>query len=159
MFFKKSPIRGSLGRRDGKYPDRKGTNILQVQEDLEFHVYWKALPHGAGPACSVYWRDFEIMKFDCFGGIKGHFHVALPVAKGATSHVLRFDCETIEQQIDRTIFEITHNLKYYIERVVHSEARSFEPDAVSMAKAAVALRTAMHGALAQFEQFASECPE
>ena len=50
--------------------------IFKIQEDVLFQVYWKSLPIGTGPAVILKAFGQEILKFDCFGKEKGHFHVA-----------------------------------------------------------------------------------
>ena len=55
---------------------RKDLLNIKVIEDVYFQVYWKVLEHGKGPAVILYVNRKEVLKFDCFGKDKGHFHIA-----------------------------------------------------------------------------------
>ena len=111
------------------------------------HVFWKQVGAGSGPSCSVFVLGHELMKFDCFGDTDGHYHIALPSRAGSTCNVLRFDVATVEEQIDRAVFEVANNLVFYCERCVHPSVRKFKIDQSTVAGAAPDIKTALFEAL------------
>jgi hypothetical protein len=56
-------------------PVRRDLQVLEVDLNLYFLVYWKVLEIGKGPALVLGSRGYEIAKFDCFGKDKGHYHL------------------------------------------------------------------------------------
>ncbi len=54
---------------------RKDVTNIAIQEGLTLVVYWKVLNIGKGPAVILKVYNREILKFDCFGKEKGHYHV------------------------------------------------------------------------------------
>ncbi|TVQ01452.1 MAG: hypothetical protein EA359_14000 [Balneolaceae bacterium] len=89
---------------------RKDVELIPIQPNLEFAVYWKVLLVGKGPAVILKAFGREVMKFDVFGKDKGHYHVA-------PCHNLRifFTEETVLQQIQRTSLELQRNAQKYLE--------------------------------------------
>jgi hypothetical protein len=82
--------------------------IFKIQDDVFFQVYWKSLHVGTGPAVILKAFGQEILKFDCFGKEKGHYHIA-------PNYEFRiyFVEETVSEQIKRTIKELeTNGLRY-----------------------------------------------
>jgi hypothetical protein len=57
-------------------PVRRDLCVLPIQDHVQLEVYWKVLAIGKGPAVIFRAHGREIMKFDCFGEGKGHYHVA-----------------------------------------------------------------------------------
>jgi len=132
-----------LGHLDHPSPHRKDCKVLKVQDGVEIHVFWKQIDANAGPSCSVFVMGHELIKFDLFGEPDGHYHIALPARAGSTCNTLRFDVTTVEQQIDRTVFELANNLVYYCERCVHPAVRAFSLDQSAIASAAPDIKTAL----------------
>jgi len=87
-----------------------------VEENVSLAVFWKVMDIGRGPALSVYVFDCEVLKFDCYGVGQGHYHVSLQGENEAREHRLLLPEKTAEEQIERTLFELTHNLSYYLQR-------------------------------------------
>jgi hypothetical protein len=82
--------------------------ILKIQDEVFFQVYWKSLQIGMGPAVILKAYGQEILKFDCFGKEKGHYHIAPNY-----DFRIYFVEETIIDQIHRTIQELEINgLRY-----------------------------------------------
>jgi hypothetical protein len=82
--------------------------IFKIQENVIFQVYWKSFQVGTGPAVILKAFGQEILKFDCFGKEKGHYHIA-------PNYEFRiyFVEETVSEQIQRTIKELEINgLRY-----------------------------------------------
>ena len=102
-------------------PEERNLNdvvIYPVQDHAYLAVYWKDLPIGKGPCVSLYVQDKEILKFDCFGEDRGHYHTNINqpslVPKGEER--LYFSERTIEDQVTRSIFEIERNAVYHLQR-------------------------------------------
>jgi len=95
---------------------RKDVEIISIQPNLEFEVYWKVLSIGRGPAVILKANGKEVMKFDAFGKNKGHYHIA-------PCYNLRifFPEETAQQQIQRTSLELQKNAQKYLE--IQSDSR------------------------------------
>lgn len=148
MLFKPKRPPGSLGHLDNSWPHRKDCKVLKVQDGVEVHVFWKQVGPVVGPACSVFVLAHEVIKFDCCEGAHAHFHVALPARAGSTCNMLRIDATTVEQQIDRTVFELMHNLVYYCERCVHPAVRAFSLDQSTISDASPKIRKALFQAQA-----------
>jgi hypothetical protein len=155
MFFKRKRAPGSLGHLDHPSPHWKDCNVLKVHGGVEIHVFWKQVDAGSGPSCSVFVLGHELMKFDCFGEPYGHFHIALSARAGSTCNILRFDVATVEQQIDRAVFELANNLVYYCERCVHPAVRAFSMDQSAIASAAPDIKIALFEALASYKRATS----
>lgn len=147
MFFRRKRAPGSLGLLDRASPHRKDCNVIETQDGVEVHVFWKQVSTGSGPSSSVYVLGHELIKFDCFGEPDGHYHIALPSRAGSTCNKLRFDVVTVEQQIDRAVFELANNLVYYCERCVQPAVRDFRIDQSIIARAAPDVKTALFEAL------------
>ena len=147
MFFKRKRAPGGLGHLDHASPHRKDCKVIKTQDGVEVHVFWKQVGAGSGPSCSVFVLGHELMKFDCFGDTDGHYHIALPSRAGSTCNVLRFDVATVEEQIDRAVFEVANNLVFYCERCVHPSVRKFKIDQSTVAGAAPDIKTALFEAL------------
>lgn len=88
---------------------RKDVEIIPIQADLKFEVYWKILKIGKGPALILKSRGKEIMKFDCFGKDDGHYHVAPHY-----NFRIFFPEEKAMDQIKRTGFELRRNAQKYL---------------------------------------------
>ena len=109
-----------LKRRLFGYPSpRQGVVNFEIQKDASLQVYWKDVDLGRGPGAALYVRGAEILRFDCFGAGKGHYHVH-PAEKSPLGpkgqNRLHFFERTIEEQVERAVFEITRNAAYYLER-------------------------------------------
>ena len=92
--------------------------IISIQPNLEFEIYWKALDIGKGPAIILKAYAREIMKFDCFGKDKGHYHIAPHY--GFRIYFLE---EKAIDQIERTVEELRKNAQKYLSVQQDSEIR------------------------------------
>ncbi len=108
--------------------------IYPVQEHAYLAVYWKDLPIGKGPAVSLYVYDKEILKFDCFGEGRGHYHInmAQPSLVPRGEERLYLIERSIEAQIQRSIFEIQKNASYYLHRNFDPRITFFKLDPVRL---------------------------
>lgn len=132
------------------YDCRNDLKTLHVQDGMKLEVFWKDLPHGRGPALSVFILDQEILKFDCFGPEDGHYHTPC-FDPSKTESRLFMPESTIEAQIQRTRFEIMRNLAYYQSRATDKRVRRFVPDLS-------ALEYSLDRACGLMRRYASELP-
>ncbi|MEP2023210.1 MAG: hypothetical protein ABJH98_09285 [Reichenbachiella sp.] len=112
----KSKLKKSLKRIIKRYTNLyQGENIrkdlikIEIDGNLEFLVYWKILSIGKGPAVVLSALGQELLKFDCFGENRGHYHV-MPTY----SQRIFFYENTRMSQIQRTIKELRHNTVKYL---------------------------------------------
>lgn len=108
-------------RKDGQVdsapaPVRKDVVDIDVQPNVRLVVFWKDLTIGKGPAVSLVIHEQEVMKFDCFGPEKGHFHVEFHCPSTTRENRIYFFENTTNRQIERSIFEIKKYSQYYIQR-------------------------------------------
>jgi hypothetical protein len=95
--------------------------ILKIQDEVLFQVYWKSLKIGTGPAVILKAYEQEIMKFDCFGKGKGHYHIAPNY-----DFRIYFVEETIIGQIHRTIQELEINGLRYLKLQKDSKIKALD---------------------------------
>ena len=108
----------------GSY-DHRDPVFLSVTPDVVFEIYWKDVEAGKGPALIVWCRFRKILKFDCFGKGRGHYHVALPAGLQRSREFDRIHLpeDTVEGQIERVAFELRMNLRYYLEHCPYRTGR------------------------------------
>jgi hypothetical protein len=87
---------------------RKDPFKIDIQDNLYFLVFHKSIDCGFGPSVSLYINGYEFLKFDCFGRNKGHFHIY-----GKKSETIFFTENTSLEQINKTSYELTNNIKFY----------------------------------------------
>ena len=100
---------------------RRDVEWIRVQPDVDLKVYWKILPIGKGPAISLYVFEFQILRFDCFGATDGHFHLFLGWPSPASEDRIWLPEPNATAQVERTMFELTKNVTYYLQR--HNDER------------------------------------
>ena len=112
------------------YGPRKNVVRYEIQDGVWLEVYWKVLEIGRGPGVSFYAFGEEVLRFDCFGENRGHFHVNLkqPSKIDGAQNRLYFYEKSVENQINRTAFELAQNLLYYLQRNRHSKIRNLRLD-------------------------------
>jgi hypothetical protein len=99
---------------------RNDKQCFKVDDRVILSVFWKNIPIGCGPAICLFSHNKEVLKFDCFGPGKGHFHITTTHPwkwnnKGRETR-LYFKEQQITDQIERSIFELDKNLHYYLQR-------------------------------------------
>jgi hypothetical protein len=100
---------------------RRDVKWIHVQPDVDLEVYWKVLSIGKGPAISLYTFGFQILKFDCFGATDGHFHLFLGWPSPNSEDRIWLPEPNATAQVERTMFELTKNVTYYLQR--HNDER------------------------------------
>lgn len=128
---------------------RQNLHRIQLTEQAFIDVFWKALPIGRGPAASVVIHDEEVLRFDCFGAGDGHFHASFLQPHPDSEIRLFFPEDTIPQQIDRSMFELTHNLYYYTQRSPYADVRKFRADKALVQHVSEQIRMKMNAYIQQ----------
>src|SRR4029079_8036588 len=100
---------------------RSDVEWIPVQPDVDLKVYWKILPIGKGPAISLYAFGFQILRFDCFGARDGHYHLLLGWPSPTSEDRIWLPEPNATAQVERTMFELTKNVTYYLQR--HNDER------------------------------------
>lgn len=118
-----------------RYPARRDVVTYEVQPGVGLSVFWKVLEIGRGPALSLFCHGQELLKFDCFGPGHGHFHVELTAPGPTRRQRLEFFENDPATQIDRSVFELTRNLEYYLQRHPWRRVRETRIDREAMARA------------------------
>ncbi len=108
---------------------RKDVERVGVQPGLELEVFSKNIPRvGAGPACSVVIAGEEVLRLDCFGPGAGHLHADFLVTATRPERRLFFIEDAVPAQVERSLFEIRRNLRYYTSHSRWPAARRFVAD-------------------------------
>lgn len=143
-------VKWSTNRHGGRIranpPSRHDLQVVPMGDDARLDVYWKDLDIGTGPAVSLVVRGEELLRIDCFGPDDGHMHAAFFMPAGGEGR-LYFPENTREEQIDRAVFEITRNLRYYLDRAVDPKVRETRLDPERVDAAAQEARRIMTGFL------------
>jgi hypothetical protein len=103
---------------------RKRANLVRydLQEGcfMETYLNDQTRPGGAryfGPVACLVVHGFDIMRFDCLDYPIGHYHAARPypygIRKGLAGEIWLPE-KTLEEQIERAIFELQRNSSYYL---------------------------------------------
>jgi hypothetical protein len=100
---------------------RSDVEWIRVQPGVDLKVYWKILPIGKGPAVSLYAFGFQILRFDCFGATDGHYHLFLGWPSPTSEDRIWLPEPNATAQVERTMFELTKNVTYYLQR--HNDER------------------------------------
>lgn len=131
-----------LGRIGDAYPARRDVASIPVQPEVELRVCWKQLEIGHGPAASLFVLGDEVLRFDCFGAGRGHYHAELVQPERATGRIY-FPERSVEEQIERSLFELTRNLAYYLQRNPRRDVRRFCVDPAALEQACAEARRRM----------------
>jgi len=100
---------------------RKDVVKIDIQENAYLLVYHKSLDIGMGPTIGLYLFNTEFLKFDCFGIVKGHYHIF----NKKNNDRLYFTEPTVSEQIDKSISELTNNITEYLETSPIKKIRNF----------------------------------
>ncbi len=78
-------------------------------------IYWVSEPVGPGPGASIYIGDDEVMRFDCFGSVEGHYHFNVRQSKFVPDGELiriYFPPGTVADHINNAAIQLRRNLVY-----------------------------------------------
>lgn len=99
----------SLLKRSGTFTLRKDVYNIYITDIASLSVYWKVLEIGKGPAVIFKVYDTELLKFDCFGKDKGHYHLSPDYGRRVF-----FKESSALEQINRTSLELKNNLHRFL---------------------------------------------
>lgn len=118
-------LRGSGRDLDRTFPDRRDLKRYSISPEVCIDVYWKHVNQvGDGTALSLYVLGHEVLKFDCLGPDDGHFHAEFMSPDKPRESRLFFAEKSHAAQIDRTLFELLHNVPYYLQRHPNRDVRA-----------------------------------
>lgn len=107
---------------------RRDVENFKVQDNVYFQTYWKIFGIGKGPAVLLYLFGIETLKFDIYGKDKGHYHVNPNNPEAGDANILLMPEPDAVSQVGRAVFELKHNIHYYLQRNADERIRSLEID-------------------------------
>ncbi len=117
--------------------------LIPIQPDSYLAVYFKRYGTDVGPGVSLYILENEILRFDCFGADRGHYH-SLPCLSALPSNERNdFSTDSIEAQVDQAVAEITGNYIAHLARHFRRRIREFRFDQAQLEVAVSAARGRM----------------
>jgi hypothetical protein len=122
---------------------RRDVEWIAVQPDVDLKVYWKTLAIGKGPAVSLYVFEFQVLRFDCFGASDGHYHLFLGWPSPTSEDRIWFPEPNATAQVERTMFELTKNVTYYLQRHNDERVRSLRLESEAWSTACTRVRDKM----------------
>jgi GT2 family glycosyltransferase len=102
---------------------RSGTASVRVSGDVRVDVYRREISEGRGPAASVFAGGREVLRLECFGDGKGHWHPAPERTPRWETGRVFFEERTVDGQIARTLRLLQDKL----------DALGIEPEAAARA--------------------------
>lgn len=127
-------------------PTAQDHETIAVQPGARLEVYWSDVPGvGWGPSASLYVRDEEVLRLDCFGNGRGHMHlnpVQHELFEGPPAR-LWFPDLPIPDQIARGAFELSRNADAACRSNLLRRVRRFALDQAALDRAADAMARRM----------------
>ena len=111
---------------------RKDVVKIELGPDAFLETYWKKYGQGKGPAIILNVHGYEALRFDCYGGNAGHFHVQVVEWGRIRANCLFLPRSSREEQVSRAVFEISRNYRWYLDRHPHHRVRRVNFDSVQM---------------------------
>ena len=104
-------------------------HCIDFQKGAYLAVYWKDQKEGNGPALSLYVRDQEVFKADCFGPARGHYHFNLKQT-GAQEDKGRifFQEKSVAEQIDQAVKVLTERVSEILLQNKTPRVKTFQLD-------------------------------
>lgn len=115
--------------------DRRDVQRLQVGDKAFLELYWKDLESGSGPAVLLNVEGYEIVKFDCLGKQRGHYHIQVMEWRRLGEKRLQLPEPNRKQQIDRALFELSANSQWFLDHHPLPRVRNAKIDLGRMAEA------------------------
>lgn len=145
---------GSLSGCYHSSQNRQDVRVHPVQPKMEILSYWldaRIGGGGTGPCLSVYCYGFEVLRFDCFGSGAGHFHITAFMPWVSRAGRFWFSEQAVEAQIERALFELTHNIETYLRLNPRRRVRRMRVDPAAMTTACQEVRAALMSHLERVE--------
>jgi hypothetical protein len=119
---------------DGCFAETYRVDHIGIDGQLERGVAAFVVVHGS-----------EVLKFDCLGS-NGHYHVATPfphgIRKGLQGRIWLKE-KTIEEQVERVVFELSQNLDYYLQTHPRRKVRNTHIDPQRLAAVCAEMKRRM----------------
>ncbi|MDZ7736274.1 MAG: hypothetical protein U5P41_09350 [Gammaproteobacteria bacterium] len=115
-------------------------------------MYWLREPLGPAPASSLYIFDDEVLRLDCLGGEAGYLHMNMKQSRllpQGVSARLYFSPGSVNDHIDRAVFELMHNLHYLQILNRNRRIRRLKVDRAELTRAAEWMRERMQALIEQ----------
>lgn len=107
---------------------RKDVVDFEIGDNVGLEVYWKVLNVAEGPSLIFHALGYEILRFDTDINGQGHCHVQLIECQPKCKERLFLPETTVEEQIERAIFELEKNLYYWLQRHPDRQIRLLKID-------------------------------
>jgi hypothetical protein len=118
---------------------------LPVQPHVFVKVCWKDLASGRGAAVSLFVHGDEVVGFDCFGEDEDPRAQRPPPRQAAQRRCLPE--RSVEEQIERSIFELTSHLDHHLQRSPRRRIRRARVDRAALEQACAEARERMRSHL------------
>jgi hypothetical protein len=124
------------------FPARQEIVCYRIQPGLYLDIFWKILPIGKEPALSIFLHEQELLRFDCFGGGKGHYHLLF--CDSGFSYRHRLSGETVSAQIDAIFLNLNDYLSLHIHHHTNPKLRDFSINTERLNMVCAQARLQMH---------------
>ncbi|MGB3509301.1 MAG: hypothetical protein WBA93_08675 [Microcoleaceae cyanobacterium] len=101
---------------------------FEIAENVGLEVYWKIVKVAEGPSVIFHALGYEILRFDTYIGGQAHCHIQLIECQQKSKSRLFLPEKTVEEQIERAIFELEKNLYYWLQRHPDRQIRMLKID-------------------------------
>ena len=125
---------------------RNDIQRYEIQPGAYLVVFWKVLKIGRGPAVSLYVHGEEVLKIDCFGEGKGHYHVNARQWRRQLPGIVQrlyLPETTVEAQVERAVFELQRNTSVYLQQNDDPRIRRVVLDPIRLREATERMKTTM----------------
>jgi len=117
--------------------------LIPIQPGGYLAVYFKRYGADVGPGVSLYVLANEILRFDCFGAARGHYHSLPCLSAFPGSEAIDLAGDSIFAQIDQAATEISENHAAHLAKHFRRRIREFRFDQASLDAAVSAARERM----------------
>ncbi|MTJ54230.1 hypothetical protein FJR38_17025 [Anabaena sp. UHCC 0253] len=107
---------------------RKDVVDFEIGDNVGLEVYWKVLNVAEGPSVIFHALGYEILRFDTYINGQWHCHIQLIECQPKCKERLFLPETTVEEQIERAIFELEKNLYYWLQRHPDRQIRLLKID-------------------------------
>lgn len=129
---------GMLGRRWIRFKERHDWAEHSVQPGIDLVTFWldeRIGGGGTGVGVSLYCDGREVLRFDCFAGRLGHYHIAPFTPWKLRIRRLEFLGQTVHEQIEEALFHLLHNSHFYLQLNARGSLRRLRIDRSAMERA------------------------
>ncbi len=152
-FVWKSYLRttGTLGQRWLRRKARQDWLEHPVQPGIGVVSFWLDETiggGGTGVGFALFCHGSEALRFDCFGGRLGHYHITPFTPWKVRIRRLEFHGQTVQEQIDEALFHLLRNHRFFLQLNPLSRLRRLHIDGPALERACASARASAMGYLA-----------